>query len=481
MAPSLVVRVAGNLAELKRNLKEGESAIQTMGEAASRVSEKTKTLSSSYRDFDGVLRAAGINIGPQVKALTDLQAAAGAGAVAIGAMGVAGLVLGTGIAAWKIGRTAMEFLDLDKNVEGAWRTLLGFGDAAKEAAANKMDTLARASAIAKREITDMAEALKIIEKDFKRAGEANVNWRGILVEANWAVNGLTESQIREIEVAKEAGATTEQLTEKYGLSALALKVLADRQKEATAAAEEHRKAQEALIKNFDDARSNAMKKMHAQEAADMEAAMQRRITNEEGVRRMEAEAHQMQLAESESRAAAEATYEAQRIAANQAEIDAVLAAAGAHREAGTVAKQASDQTTAGWQGIAQQVTITGDAIKEWINLMAYSAKANAILSENSLFTSTSQLQRIAAIPTRASGGPVSAGSPYMVGERGPEMFVPERSGAIVPNGAGGQTINNITIHVDGSMLSTAAQLRDVVGGAILDIYKSGAAPMPANT
>lgn len=34
---------------------------------------------------------------------------------------------------------------------------------------------------------------------------------------------------------------------------------------------------------------------------------------------------------------------------------------------------------------------------------------------------------------RASGGPVSAGVPYMVGERGPEMFVPSQNGNIVSN------------------------------------------------
>ena len=35
---------------------------------------------------------------------------------------------------------------------------------------------------------------------------------------------------------------------------------------------------------------------------------------------------------------------------------------------------------------------------------------------------------------RASGGPVSAGQAYLVGERGPELFVPRSGGGIVPNG-----------------------------------------------
>ncbi len=41
---------------------------------------------------------------------------------------------------------------------------------------------------------------------------------------------------------------------------------------------------------------------------------------------------------------------------------------------------------------------------------------------------------------RASGGPVAAGTSYMVGERGPEMFTPSTSGQITPNGAGGVTV-----------------------------------------
>jgi phage-related minor tail protein len=37
------------------------------------------------------------------------------------------------------------------------------------------------------------------------------------------------------------------------------------------------------------------------------------------------------------------------------------------------------------------------------------------------------------IRMRANGGPVSGNSPYMVGEKGPEMFVPSGSGTIIPN------------------------------------------------
>jgi hypothetical protein len=46
------------------------------------------------------------------------------------------------------------------------------------------------------------------------------------------------------------------------------------------------------------------------------------------------------------------------------------------------------------------------------------------------------------ISPRASGGPVAAGGAYLVGERGPELFMPRSSGTIVPNGAmAGVTVN----------------------------------------
>lgn len=56
------------------------------------------------------------------------------------------------------------------------------------------------------------------------------------------------------------------------------------------------------------------------------------------------------------------------------------------------------------------------------------------------------------IKPRASGGDVSSNSPYLVGERGPELFVPNRSGSIIPNHSlagsmgGGNTVTNVNIN-----------------------------------
>jgi hypothetical protein len=51
------------------------------------------------------------------------------------------------------------------------------------------------------------------------------------------------------------------------------------------------------------------------------------------------------------------------------------------------------------------------------------------------------LAAVPGIAGKANGGPVSTGTPYMVGERGPELFVPSNSGTIVPNNALGGDVN----------------------------------------
>lgn len=45
------------------------------------------------------------------------------------------------------------------------------------------------------------------------------------------------------------------------------------------------------------------------------------------------------------------------------------------------------------------------------------------------------MPQVPRIAMRADGGPVEAGKPYLVGERGPEIVVPKQSGTVIPNHA----------------------------------------------
>jgi hypothetical protein len=55
-----------------------------------------------------------------------------------------------------------------------------------------------------------------------------------------------------------------------------------------------------------------------------------------------------------------------------------------------------------------------------------------------------------ALGFKAMGGPVASGSPYVVGEKGPELFVPHASGTIVPNnkmgGGSGSGGGSVTVN-----------------------------------
>ncbi|WP_367350074.1 tail tape measure protein [Sphingobium yanoikuyae] len=77
------------------------------------------------------------------------------------------------------------------------------------------------------------------------------------------------------------------------------------------------------------------------------------------------------------------------------------------------------------------------------------------------------------LPGRATGGPVAPGRAYMVGERGPELFVPTASGQVVPGGGGGRDVRvNIAVQGRGNesearlLARSARQVARAVRGAL---------------
>lgn len=80
---------------------------------------------------------------------------------------------------------------------------------------------------------------------------------------------------------------------------------------------------------------------------------------------------------------------------------------------------------------------------------------------------TRVVQTIDAEP-RALGGPVAAGSPYLIGERGPELFIPDVSGYVVSNadlraGRGSAIGGNVVINVNAGLGTDGAEVgRQVV-------------------
>ena len=61
---------------------------------------------------------------------------------------------------------------------------------------------------------------------------------------------------------------------------------------------------------------------------------------------------------------------------------------------------------------------------------------------------------------KAHGGPVAGGQPYIVGEQGPELFTPGRTGTVTPNNqlGGGLTVNQTFERVEGDNLTEDIQM-----------------------
>jgi len=69
---------------------------------------------------------------------------------------------------------------------------------------------------------------------------------------------------------------------------------------------------------------------------------------------------------------------------------------------------------------------------------------------------------------RQSGGAVYAGQPYIVGERGPELFVPNVSGAILPSVPGGKV--EVNVYVSGSVVAER-DIAEAVRAQILRVQR----------
>jgi hypothetical protein len=102
--------------------------------------------------------------------------------------------------------------------------------------------------------------------------------------------------------------------------------------------------------------------------------------------------------------------------------------------------------TPAFSGLFEEIENGGDAIQAFFKGLGQGIKqlvqafiqTAAIAGVVSLITGVpfaASFQTLSGriLPGRASGGPVSGGNPYLIGERGPELFVPSVSGSVIPN------------------------------------------------
>jgi len=90
------------------------------------------------------------------------------------------------------------------------------------------------------------------------------------------------------------------------------------------------------------------------------------------------------------------------------------------------------------------------------------------------------------IPFLAEGGPAQAGKPYVVGEEGPELFIPNSNGTVIPNDemtSGGRGVKgggqNVTINFQVTALDAdsfsdkLAETKDTIVALVNDAVTDG--------
>jgi hypothetical protein len=225
-------KAESHLKLVQKETDKTSAATEGMAETFTVSAGEVNKTSSQFSQFNDILGAVGIHLGPIPKALDEVSAASGKTAGSLGTLATAGLALGAAMAGWKIGRIIADFTGSDKIIGDAAASLLGWTTAAG-GAGSAADTLARASAAAGRSIVSMDEAIKINTQTIRDAQSVWARSRAPEEAAKMVAGYHTELEalrksgvLDDLKRDLEANIIPQQaLAKLYGVSAGALGIL----------------------------------------------------------------------------------------------------------------------------------------------------------------------------------------------------------------------------------------------------------------
>jgi len=507
-------------------------ALDELGSVTVDTTGKTKGFKDSLSEVDKVLAAAGINLGPLPKALDQLSSAADGSSTALGMLGKAFLVVATAKAAWDTGRWIAELGGLDDKVADFAAGLMGTSSSAVEAAAAQ-ETLAKASAIAGQDITNMTSAVRILTRAQQDQFAANVETNKELektakeaekaaqfsaklfsqddIERAWtyvtALNGVENVTKLTTDKKKELNrAVTDAIDAYHALGEHAPKALRDIASATTplitvtASFASVSSGVWAQFKSQAEAGGDTIAKVT--DKAKLDWTDLGRVTLAELVQTATEAQEKYDFVASASESATTKEIDDVRRLRDEAQA-AVDAWGGATLDAYDDIKDASTATTN--KQIADNKAVVDNVKTSWIDAMsAVSAGMGTMTGTVSGVVDTSNANRTAiqrawdenryfgpvtggtpenpkgtgpnwsALGFRADGGPVRAGAPYLVGERGPELMVPSSSGRVAAAGTfgGGITVNISTV------MGNPQEIARVVSAALVDTARAQGARLP---
>ncbi|HEX7769196.1 MAG TPA: hypothetical protein VF422_04115, partial [Dokdonella sp.] len=225
------LRMAGNTAleaaeKMKKLGWEVPAGIQAVADASlnlahsqDQVGPSSERMRSSLRQVDNIFGLMDVHLMGSIKGFEQMAEVSGKTAAQLGALATAGAFVAAAMGGWTLGRKAAEFLDLDTKIANATARLMGWGDLASQQTAAAADVLAQAWMNSGRVITDLNQAIKINQEAQEKHANASIDWEARMQTARTAALGLTEEEIRQIQTARELGATNKQLEDKFHVTA----------------------------------------------------------------------------------------------------------------------------------------------------------------------------------------------------------------------------------------------------------------------
>jgi len=149
------------LTEFEGTADKTGKALVKMGDSSSKAAAPVRSLQTSFGQFDSVLSAMGINVGPVVKGIDEIASASGKTAAQLGTLATAGLAVGAAFAGWKLGRIVADLAGTDEIIGNTVAKWLGWGDVAKETAGAVADAIAIARTRTTEDIQTIDQAIAV--------------------------------------------------------------------------------------------------------------------------------------------------------------------------------------------------------------------------------------------------------------------------------------------------------------------------------
>lgn len=449
-------QLSGHAAEIVEKMERlgvnVPQGLQRVADQTVKTTAVTGDLHSALGRFDGVLAAVGLNIGTEVRALTEMSSAVGKTVSEFGFLATAGIAAGAAIGAFGLTRALLDAVGvsekLDKAVEKAWTSLKIFADVAGETAGAKQDVINRAIEHGADAMITYTEAIKF-NNEWSRKHTLGLETSASVIAA-WNTeieNVRKKGDFAQLTADIESQVfSTEKLKVRYNLSGEALEFLKNQMKGASEDAKslnddvhklfETWAAGDKIMEEFAiKSHKLAMDLLREETTERQKALAERNKTVLDGFNQIQTLEHQ-NADFIQKQTLSTTDYQILKIREwEQATIDAFKGTEQQLAAFTEAVRTRAQQQVAALTEVANIVTLIGGGT----SLLRPDTQSR--IQAGPVGGGGFSLGPAFSLSTRAGGGPVSAGRTYLVGERGPELFQPGASGSILAGGGGGIVVN----------------------------------------